>query len=101
MSLIGTRLVSDGKTARQIFEEVMANPARRKFGFGSSLAVVNIDSQCAYTAIDSYATAYESDPRQIEYTNTISRLARERGMPVVRTRVSPPCRQRCSRFRPS
>jgi len=88
MSLIGTRMVSDGKTARQIFEEVMANSARRKFGFGSKLAVVNVDFQQAYTAIDSYATAYETDPRQIEYTNTISRLAREKGMPVVWSRVA-------------
>ena len=88
MSLIGTRMVSDGKTAREIFEELMANPARRKFGFGSRLAVVNVDFQQAYTAIDTYATAYETDPRQIEYTNTISRLARERGMPVVWTRVA-------------
>ena len=88
MSLIGTRMVSDGKTARQIFEAVMANPARRKFGFGSKLAVVNVDFQQAYTDIDSFATAYETDPRQIEYTNTISRMARERGMPVVWTRVA-------------
>ena len=88
MSLIGTRMVSDGKTARQIFEAVMANPARRKFGFGSRLAVVNVDFQQAYTDIDSFATAYETDPRQIEYTNTISRMARERGMPVVWTRVA-------------
>ncbi len=34
--LIGTRMVEDGKTARQLFEEVMANPARKKFGFGSN-----------------------------------------------------------------
>ena len=88
MSLIGTRMVSDGKTARQIFEAVMANPARRKFGFGSRLAVVNVDFQQAYTDIDSFATAYETDPRQIEYTNTISRMARDRGMPVVWTRVA-------------
>src|SRR3546814_17749583 len=32
--IVGTRMVSDGKTARQIFEEVMANPGRSKFGFG-------------------------------------------------------------------
>ena len=88
MNLIGTRMVSDGKTARQIFDEVMANPARKKFGFGSKLAVVNVDYQLAYTAIDTFTTAYESDPRQIEYTNIISRLARERGMPVVWTRVA-------------
>jgi nicotinamidase-related amidase len=34
-----------------------------------------------------FATAYETDPRQIEYANTISRLARARGMPVVWSRV--------------
>lgn len=88
MSLIGTRMVSDGKTARQIFEEVMANPARKKFGFGSKLAIVNVDFQQAYTAIDKFATAYETDPRQIEYANTISRLARAKGMPVIWTRVA-------------
>jgi maleamate amidohydrolase len=88
MSLIGTRMVSDGKTARQIFEEVMANPARKKFGFGRKLAIVNVDFQQAYTAIDKFATAYEADPRQIEYANRISRLAREKGMPVIWSRVA-------------
>jgi maleamate amidohydrolase len=88
MSLIGTRMVSDGKTARQLFEEVMANSVRKKFGFGDKLAVVNVDFQQAYTAIDKFATAYETDPRQIEYVNTISRLARDKGMPVVWTRVA-------------
>ncbi len=88
MHLLGTRMVSDGKTARQIFDAVMANPARKKFGFGQKLAVVNVDFQQAYTAIDKYATAYETDPRQIEYVNTISALARSHGMPVIWTRVA-------------
>jgi nicotinamidase-related amidase len=87
MTLIGTRMVCDGRTARQIFEEVMANPARNKFGFGEKLAIVNVDFQQAYTRTDMFKTAYETDPRQIEYTNTISRLARERGMPVIWSRV--------------
>lgn len=86
--MIGTKMISDGKTARQIFEEVMANPARAKFGFGKRLAIVNVDFQNAYTRIDEYKTAYETDPRQIEYTNLISRLARSRGMPVVWTHVA-------------
>jgi len=86
--LIGTRMVSDGKTAKQLFEEVMANPARSKVGFGEKLAVVNIDFQNAYTRIDEFKTAYETDPRQIEYVNTISRLARAKGMPVVWTHVA-------------
>ena len=87
MSQLGTNMVSDGKTARQLFEEVMANPARKKFGFGQKLAIVNVDFQRAYTDISAFKTAYQTNPRQIEYANTISRLARSKGMPVVWSRV--------------
>ena len=86
--LIGTRMVEDGRTARQIFEAVMANPARRKFGFGEKLAIVNVDFQQAYTRIDKFATAYETDPQQIDHVNRISALARARDMPVIWTRVA-------------
>ena len=85
---IGTHMVRDDRTARQIFEEVMANPARAKFGFGEKLAIVNVDFQNAYTRIDEFKTAYETDPRQIDYTNIISRLARAKGMPVIWTHVA-------------
>ena len=88
MNIVGTRMVSDGRTAREIFEELMANPARAKFGFGEKLAIVNVDFQNAYTRIDEFKTAYETDPRQIEYTNVLSRLARRKGMPVVWTHVA-------------
>lgn len=87
-AIIGTQMVSDGKTARELFEELMGNPSRRKFGFGEKLAILNVDVQQAYTRIDLFKTAYETDPRQIEYINTISRLARQRGMPVVWSRVA-------------
>ena len=88
MTLKGTKMVSDGKTARQLFEEVMANPARKKFGFGQKLAIINVDFQQAYTRTDLFATAYETDPDQIAYANRISALARAAGMPVVWTRVA-------------
>ena len=88
MALKGTRMVSDGRTARQIFDEVLANPARRKFGFGHKLAIVNVDFQRAYTDIEAFATAYETDPHQIEHVNHISALARAKGMPVIWTRVA-------------
>ncbi|MFT3966029.1 MAG: isochorismatase family protein [Sphingobium sp.] len=88
MTLVGTKMVCEDKTARQLFEAVMANPARAKFGFGKKLAIVNVDFQCAYTRIDEFKTAYETDPRQIEHTNTISALARAKGMPVIWTRVA-------------
>jgi nicotinamidase-related amidase len=81
-------MVTSPLTAREYFEQVMANPARRPFGFGRRLAIVNIDIQCAYTQTDRFVTAYETDPRQIEYVNTISRLARAAGMPVIWTRVA-------------
>jgi len=88
VTTIGTRMIREDKTARQLFEEVTANPNRVKFGFGRKLAIVNVDFQKAYTAIDEFKTAYETDPRQIEYTNTISALARAKGMPVIWTRVA-------------
>lgn len=87
-TIVGTRMVSDHRTARQIFDDVMANPARTKFGFGERLAIVNVDFQNVYTRIDEFKTAYETDPRQIEHVNTISRLARAKGMPVIWTRVA-------------
>ena len=84
----GTEMVSDSRTAREIFESVMQNRKRAKFGFGEKLAVVNVDLQRAYTDVESFKTAYVADPRQIEHVNRISALARERGMPVVWSRVA-------------
>ena len=66
----------------------MANPARKKFGLGEKLAIVNVDVQCAYTDLECFKTAYETDPRQIEHINVISALARRCGMPVVWSRVA-------------
>lgn len=85
--MLGTKMVSDTRTARQIFEDTMANPARAKFGFGSKLAIVNVDFQRAYTDLAAFKTAYETDPRQIEHVNRISALSRAKGMPVIWTRV--------------
>jgi maleamate amidohydrolase len=85
---IGTKMICENKTARQLFEEVMANPARKKFGFGEKLAIVNVDVQQAYTRLDKFKTSYETDPRQIEHINTISRLARDRDMPVIWSHVA-------------
>jgi nicotinamidase-related amidase len=84
----GTKMVEDDRTAKQIFEDVMANPSRARFGFGERLAIVNVDFQNAYTRLDKYKTAYETDPRQIEHANHISRLARAASMPVIWSRVA-------------
>ena len=78
------------KTARQLFEEVKANPTRRRFGFGRKPALVNIDLQKAYTRPDLFKTAYETDPKQLDYVNEMAELCRSKGLPVVWTHVEPP-----------
>ncbi len=75
-------------TARQYWAEVKSNPSRAKFGFGEKAAIINIDLQRAYTDIDACPTAYQTDPRQLEYINELSRLARAKNMPVIWTYVA-------------
>ena len=82
-------MVRENKTARELFEAVRANPTRARFGFGTRLAVVNVDFQQAYTRPDLFPkTAYVTDPDQITYVNQISQLARAKGMPVIWSHVA-------------
>jgi maleamate amidohydrolase len=81
-------MIEDGKTARQLYAEAKASATRRRFGFGRRAALVNIDLQCAYTQVGTYATAYETDPRQIEHVNALARAFRARAWPVVWTYVA-------------
>jgi nicotinamidase-related amidase len=76
------------KTARQMYEELRGRAGRARFGFGERPAIVNVDLQCAYTRVDEFVTAYETDPRQLEYVNQLAALARERRLPVVWTYVA-------------
>ena len=76
------------RTARQLYEAFKANPTRKRFGFGAKPALINIDLQKAYTAVGRFATAYETDPRQLEYVNELARLFRARSCPVVWTYVA-------------
>jgi maleamate amidohydrolase len=87
MALVGTKMVVDGKSARQLFDDLMATNPGRKYGPGTKAAIVNVDIQRAYSQIEKYATAYETNPRQIEYVNTLSQIARSKGMPVIWSRV--------------
>jgi nicotinamidase-related amidase len=84
----GTRMVESSDAARQIFNTVMASSARKRFGFGNKAAIINVDLQRAYTDIDAFVTAYETDPEQMEHINRISAMARDLGWPVVWTRVA-------------
>ena len=81
-------MTRDDRPARAIYQEVLANPARKGFGFGQRAAVVNIDVQQAYTRPDLFPkSAYVTDPDQIDWINRLSDAARARGLPVVWTRV--------------
>ena len=75
------------KTPREYYEEIKANPNRARFGFGAKPAIVNIDLQKAYTLVGEFKTAYETDPKQLDYVNDVSNLARSKGLPVVWTHV--------------
>lgn len=81
-------MITSALTPRQYWEQVKANPNRARFGFGSKAALINIDLQRAYTELETYSTAYQTDPRQIEYVNELAELARRRGMPVIWTYVA-------------
>jgi len=81
-------MVTSDKTAREIFEEIRANPARKRFGFGERMAIVNVDPQKAYTRPDLFTTAYITDPQQMDYIRDISNLARRKGLPVIWTHVA-------------
>ena len=78
------------QTARQFYQEVKANPNRARFGFGRKAAIINVDLQKSYTNVEEFKTAYETDPKQLDYVNQISNAAREKHLPVVWTRVQVP-----------
>ena len=75
-------------TSRQLYQAFKANPTRKRFGFGRKPALINIDLQKAYTCVGEFATAYETDPRQLEHLNTLAAEFRARGFPVVWTYVA-------------
>jgi len=76
------------KSARELFAAAKANPTRRRFGFGSHPALINVDLQKAYTAVGEFPTAYETDPKQLEYVNRLAQAFREKKCPVVWTYVA-------------
>ncbi len=76
------------QTAKEIYLEIKANPSRKKFGFGKKAVLVNIDPQKAYTCVDEFKTAYQTDPKQMDYTNELAKEFRKLGWPVVWTHVA-------------
>ena len=79
---------SSNLTAREIYQQLKANPTRARFGFCTKAILVNVDPQKAYTRTDLFKTAYETDPRQLEYVNTLAQKFRVLDWPVVWTHVA-------------
>jgi maleamate amidohydrolase len=76
------------KTARELYQEIKANPTRKRFGFGRKPALINIDLQNSYTAVGEFSTAYETDPKQLYHVNALAELFRAKHCPVVWTYVA-------------
>ena len=81
-------MIHSDKTAREIFHDVMANPQRVPFGFGQKAVLLNTDLQKAYTRTDLFKTAYETDPKQLDYVNQLTAGFRRLGWPIVWTNVA-------------
>jgi maleamate amidohydrolase len=65
-------------TARQLYERHRAE-RRTKFGIGDKVALVNVDLQRAYTGVGEFASAYETDPCQLEHVSELARTVRRLG----------------------
>jgi len=76
------------KSARELYEAVKKNPTRKRFGFGQRPALINVDLQKAYTCVGEFVTAYETDPKQLDYVNQLAKAMREKSFPVVWTYVA-------------
>ena len=77
------------KTARELFEDIKARPTRPRFGFGKRPILINVDLQKAYTSVGEFVTAYETDPKQLDYVNELADArAAAKEFPVVWTYVA-------------
>lgn len=79
---------SSDLTPREYYAQIKATPNRAKFGFGRKPILVNIDLQKAYTAVGRFKTAYETNPKQLEYINSLAEICRSKNLPVVWTHVA-------------
>jgi maleamate amidohydrolase len=79
---------TSSKSARELYLSIRQNPVRKRFGFGSRPALINVDLQKAYTCVGEFVTAYETDPNQLDYVNQLARAFRAKKFPVVWTYVA-------------
>lgn len=75
-------------TARELYESIKNKPPRPRLGFGNKSILINVDPQKAYTCVEKYATAYETDPKQMEYIDQLAKEFRRLNFPIVWTYVA-------------
>jgi len=84
----GDLMERSDKTARELYQAIKENPTRKRFGFGRRPALINIDLQNSYTSVGEFSTAYETDPKQLDYVNALADAFRAKHCPVVWTYVA-------------
>jgi maleamate amidohydrolase len=72
-----------GKTAREMFAELLATPGRARYALGKKPALINVDLQKAYTLPEEFSTAYDGDPQQFSHINALAAACRAIGAPVI------------------
>ncbi|MBU0846444.1 isochorismatase family protein [Patescibacteria group bacterium] len=82
-------MIEENLTAREVYERAKANPPKPRYGLGHRVALVNIDPQRAYTDVETFPkSAYETDPKQLNYTNLLAKACRAINAPVIWTYVA-------------
>lgn len=79
---------TSNSSARELYAAIKAKPTRPRFGFGTKPMLINIDLQNAYTKVGEFATAYETDPKQLDYVNELADAFRAKHLPVAWTYVA-------------
>ena len=75
-------------TAHELYESIKNKPPRPRLGFGNKPILINVDPQKAYTCVNKFSTAYETDPKQMEYIDRLAKEFRRLNFPVVWTYVA-------------
>lgn len=82
-------MITSDASARQMYEAIRAKPPKPRYGVGKRVALVNVDPQRAYTDLAAFpVSAYETDPKQLQYINELAAICRVIGAPVVWTHVA-------------
>jgi maleamate amidohydrolase len=81
-------MIISQQSARSIYEDYRNGSSVVRIGVGQKAAVIGVDTQRRYTDKASFPTAYETNPRQLDYINALAATCRRKGFPIVWTYVA-------------